>query len=211
MLPPLVLPMSTTSQPEPNAAKSATAFAAFVDDVRRYVARKVDDPAARDDLVQEVFVRVHDRSAQLADDQRLAGWIRTITRNVIHDHYRRRRPTDPLPPQLGADAPEDDDGIRLDRALIGSWLMHTIERLPAPQRDVLTLTELQGLKQREAAARLGLSLPAVKARVRRGRAELLRRLVRCCHVELDAQGALMGYTPRDPCEAGSCCPASDDE
>lgn len=203
LLPTHVLHMSHT-EPE------TTTFVRFVDDVRRYVRRRVDDPSVQDDLVQEVFLRVHDRREQLRDDERLAGWVRRIASNVVTDHYRRRPATaarsEALPEQLAAPSDEDEG----ERTLLAAWIAITVEQLDPPYRDVLTLTELQGLTQREAAARLGLSLPAVKARVLRGRAELRRRLERCCHVELDHRGALVGYSPRSPCTPARCCPTGDD-
>lgn len=190
-----------------DAQSNPPAFVRFVDDVRRYVRRRVDDPVVQDDLVQEVFLRVHDRHEQLRDDERLGAWIRRIAANVVTDHHRRRRPDEALPEVLPTPPVAEDEG---ERALLGTWLALTISSLDEPHRDVLTLTELQGLTQREAAARLGLSLPAVKSRVLRGRAELRRRLERCCHVELDHRGGLMGYTPRSPCSPGRCCPPAED-
>ncbi|MCA9650117.1 MAG: sigma-70 family RNA polymerase sigma factor [Myxococcales bacterium] len=187
-------------------AGSSPALESFVDDVRRYVRRRVDDPAVRDDLVQEVFLRVQGRREQLRDDERLAGWIRRIAANVVSDHYRRRRPAEALPDAIAAPEPAEDDG---DRSLLAAWLAATVRALPEPHREVLELTELQDLTQREAAERLGLSLPAIKSRVRRGRAELMTRLERCCHLELDHRGALMGYEPRSPCTPSSCCPPDD--
>ncbi|MCX4241810.1 sigma-70 family RNA polymerase sigma factor [Paraliomyxa miuraensis] len=182
-------------------------LAHIVDDVRRFVRRRVDDPVAQEDLVQEVFLRVHDRRDQLRDDERLAGWIRRIAANVVTDHYRRRPPAEPLPELLPAPPDEDDESAR---TLLASWLALTVSTLEEPYRDVLTLTELQGLTQREAAARLGLSLPAVKSRVLRGRAELRKRLERCCHVELDHRGALVSYEPRSACTPQRCCPPGED-
>ncbi|MEX1366823.1 MAG: sigma-70 family RNA polymerase sigma factor [Nannocystaceae bacterium] len=188
------------------------AIASLVEDVRRLVRRRVDDPAVRDDLVQEVLLRVHDRRDQLLDDERLAGWVRRIAANVISDHYRRGRRRDPeaLPEELAAPRPDSADDPT-DRALLAAWLGVTVRALPEHHREVLELTELQGLTQREAAELLGLSLPAVKARVRRGRAELLRRLERCCHLELDHRGALVGYAPRTPYDPARCCPPGSDD
>ncbi len=182
---------------------SSDALAPFVDDVRRYVRRHVEDPSSQEDLVQEVFVRVHDRRDQLRDEERLAGWIRRIAANVVIDHYRRHRSFDALPAQL-ADPAALGGASGPDRAILGSWLVQNIGELEPIHREVLVLTELQGLTQREAAGRLGLSLSAVKARVRRGRAALLDRLQRCCHLELDHRGALVGYEPRGGCST-SCC------
>ncbi|MCH9687904.1 MAG: sigma-70 family RNA polymerase sigma factor [Deltaproteobacteria bacterium] len=186
----------------------AQATQRLVDDVRRFVRRRVDDRTAREDLVQEILLRVHGRRDQLRDDERLAGWVRRIASNVVTDHYRRRRRAEVLSPTLDepnpiepAPAPEPEP----ERALIGAWLIKTVAELPAPHRDILTLTELQGLTQRESAARLGLTLSAAKSRVLRARAMLLDKLQQCCHLELDHRGALIGYTPRAGGCAPSCC------
>ncbi len=186
------------SSPEPSR---------LVEDVRRFVRRRVEDPSTQDDLVQEVLLRVYGRADQLRDDERIAGWVRRIAFNVVTDHYRRRPPADPLPPEMVAPPPEEDQS---SRAMLAAWVAATVSLLPEHHREVLTLTELQGLTQREAAARLGLSVPAVKARVRRGRAALLERLQRCCDVELDHRGVLVDYAPRSPCAAKVCCPTDDD-
>ena len=177
------------------------------EDVRHYVRHRVDDPATQDDLVQEILLRVHDRRQQLRDDERVTAWVRRIASSVVADHYRRRRPAEALPEVLPAPPPEHAPD---ERSLLAAWAAATVSQLDPPYREVLTRTELQGLTQREVAEQLGLTLPAVKARVRRGRAELLRRLERCCHVELDHRGSLVDYAPRSPCAAAVCCPPGDE-
>lgn len=75
-----------------------------------------------------------------------------------------------------------------------------LARLPASYREALTLTELDGLTQVEAAQRLGISVSGAKARVQRGRAQLKVLLLSCCHVELDRRGGIIEYHAR----SGSC-------
>jgi RNA polymerase sigma-70 factor (ECF subfamily) len=72
-------------------------------------------------------------------------------------------------------------------------------------REALTLTEIEGLTQAQAAERLDLSLSGMKSRVQRARRQLKQVVVQCCEVELDARGDLSGYRPR----RGSCDCASD--
>ncbi|MFO0634577.1 MAG: TauD/TfdA family dioxygenase [Nannocystaceae bacterium] len=68
--------------------------------------------------------------------------------------------------------------------------------LPSPYREALTLTELEGLTQREAAQMLGVSLSGMKSRVQRGRVQLRRALEGCCDIAVDARGRVIAYTPR---------------
>lgn len=60
----------------------------------------------------------------------------------------------------------------------------------------LTLTDLEGLSQRDAAAMLGLSLSGMKSRVHRARRQLRAALESCCRIALDGHGQVIGYEPR---------------
>jgi RNA polymerase sigma-70 factor (ECF subfamily) len=135
---------------------------------------------------------MHERREQLREDDRVEAWAYRIARNVLVDHHRRARPSEPLPelPELSEPPPEPtNDAPRV----LGAWLRGQVERLPAPYRETLELTELRGLSQREAAATLGLPYSTLKSRVQRGRELLHAELLSCCTVELDARGRVTGY------------------
>ena len=79
-----------------------------------------------------------------------------------------------------------------------------MKRLPEPYRRAVTLTELDGLTQKDAAERLGLSLSGMKSRVGRGRGKLKELLLGCCNVELDSRGAVVDYEHRSGKTCGDC-------
>lgn len=177
------------------------AWGALVDEVRRYVRRRVDAPDVVDDLVQEVFVRVHDRAEQLRNGDKLAAWIGRIAARVVVDHYRRSARQVPLDDEPVSDLPQADGP---DMAPLLAWVATSVDNLEPTYRDVLRLTELQGMTQKQAAQTLGLSLTAVKSRVRRGRAKVEQAVHECCHVELDARGGVVDYAPRDGGQTACC-------
>ena len=72
-----------------------------------------------------------------------------------------------------------------------------VSMLPSPYREALTLTELEGLSQREAAEMLGISTSGMKSRVQRGRAKLRQALEDCCHIALDARGRVTDFEVRE--------------
>ena len=170
-----------------------------------FVARRVADPQDAEDVLQEVLLRIHRHSDELADDDRVMAWVHAIARNAIVDHYRRRaaRPELPAGATLefhdlspGSDDP-DADALRQE---LSACLRPLLERLPDKLRQALILTELDGLSQVDAALRLGISVSGMKARVQRGRAQLRSLLLECCHVELDRRGGIAAYSAR----SGSC-------
>ena len=66
------------------------------------------------------------------------------------------------------------------------------------------LTELEGVTQKDAAAKLGLSISGMKSRVQRGRGKLKDVVLDCCEVELDRRGGLVDYRRRNGDVLGGC-------
>ncbi len=164
-------------------------------DLRRFVARRVDDPHAVDDILQDTYLRLHTHLASLREPERLTSWVYQVTRHAIIDHYRRaqRRPeAAELPDDLALPDEHDDEA---ERALARS-LSAMVDCLPEKYREALVLTDLHGLKQQALANRLGLSLSGAKSRVQRAREQLKNIFLDCCHVELDRLGGVIGYEPR---------------
>lgn len=164
---------------------------------------RVHDAAAREDLVQDVLLRVHARREQLREDDRLEAWVFRIARNALIDHLRRTRPGAPLPAELADPSEPLPEAPNPAPRVLGAYLRAQISQLPPRYREVMELTELDGLSQREAAARLDLPYSTLKSRVQRGRDLLHAELLRCCAVELDARGGVTDFEPR-ACEADKC-------
>lgn len=172
--------------------------------VRAFVARRVRE-AEVDDVVQDVFVRLQRGVGALQDEQRLEAWVYQVARSAVVDQYRARKRN-----EVAADADaletlaEADDECEAER-LLAACIPHFVSALPEPYREALTLTDLQGLTQKEAAERLGVSLSGMKSRVQRGRAKLREAFDACCHIALDARGKVIDCVPRAYVKPKDCC------
>lgn len=101
--------------------------------------------------------------------------------------------------------PEVDDDGALKRDL-ASYIASFVVTLPPSYREALTLTELEGLSQRQAADMLGLSVSGMKSRVQRGRQHLREALEDCCQIAFDPRGRVMSCEPRTNGKLpGGCC------
>lgn len=176
-------------------------WADFSQRLAALIRTRVADPADAEDVLQEVFLKVHSRLDTLQDESRLAPWLYQITRNAITDYYRGRRQTIELPEAFVAETLIDER--QAERQLAGG-LRQMIGSLPAVYREALILTEINGLSQKEVAELLDLSYSGAKSRVQRGRRLLRATLVNCCHIELDSRGGIIDYLPRDPL-CRQCC------
>jgi RNA polymerase sigma-70 factor, ECF subfamily len=163
--------------------------------LRPFVARRVSSPDV-DDVLQEVFLRLQKGIAGLHDEQRFGPWVYQVARSAIVDHHRARarHPLAEGEVEL-PDEPHADDENPIE-GLLAQYVAASVAMLPSPYREALTLTELEGMTQKQAADMLGISLSGMKSRVQRGRQQLRALLEACCEIALDARGRVIGCEPR---------------
>ena len=173
--------------------------------LRAFIARRVQNQADVDDLVQRVLLQIVKGLDTLRDAGRLHAWVYRTARNVIVDYYRtggsRREHAAGDAVDLGAAdaaAPEslDDDGAALRE--LAACLRPMLGRLPPAYQDAIRIVDLEGATQQEAARRVGVSLSGMKSRVQRGRQQLREVLEACCRIDMDRRGGISAYTARQP-------------
>jgi RNA polymerase sigma-70 factor, ECF subfamily len=174
--------------------------------LRAFIAKRVADEASVEDLSQEVFMRMQRGLGGLKKESRMLPWIYQIARHAIIDYYRARDRHPERPVGLASEletlqpgsvpVESREDSGRLRRELAGC-LRPMIERLSEDYRQAVTLVDLEGLPQHEAAARLGLSVSGMKSRVQRGRRQLRTMLEACCEIALDRRRGVADYDLRD--------------
>jgi RNA polymerase sigma-70 factor (ECF subfamily) len=158
----------------------------------------VHAPADVDDVLQDVFLRMQRGLEALRDEERFGPWVLRVARSAIADHRRRalRHAPSETPYDRDSDlSSEESDENPVEREL-ATHVAPFVAALPSPYREALTLTELQGLTQKDAAAMIGVSLSTMKSRVQRGRDRLRRLFEECCEIELDARGRVTECEPR---------------
>lgn len=175
--------------------------------LRPFIARRVRSEADVDDVLQDVFLRMQRGLAGLRDEERFGPWVYQVARSAIVDHQRvaaKHRVVDGSGRE--DEALEVDEADRSVEQELAGYLAPFIAMLPSPYREALTLVELEGQTQRQAAAMLGISLSGMKSRVQRGRVQLRRALEDCCHIALDARGRVVACEPRpDGRLPDGCC------
>jgi RNA polymerase sigma-70 factor (ECF subfamily) len=132
-----------------------------------------------EDLLEETWLRLVSKAAQLRPDTQLAPWLFTVARNLYWSHCRARRldeerrgsiglwPTRPPEPSpFDATAGREFEG-RVERA---------IAALPPRYREALLLVAVEGLSPADAATACAVTPEALRQRLSRARAMLAREL-----------------------------------
>jgi RNA polymerase sigma-70 factor (ECF subfamily) len=127
-----------------------------------------------DDLVQEALLRAWSKSDRFQPGTSLRAWLFTILRNIYYSNYRKR-----------AREVQDSDGLYARRLTVpGDQESHldlqdfrkAMAKLPAEQREVLTLIGASGLSYEEAAAICKVEIGTIKSRLSRARSKLVELL-----------------------------------
>jgi RNA polymerase sigma-70 factor (ECF subfamily) len=174
----------------------------------RFIRRRVPDEESAADLLQEVFLRVHQHIDALQTQEKLEPWVYQIARHLVIDYYRRRQAAVRLAEAAAALVEDPSEQEPQARACIRAAVVALLRCLPAADREALTLTDYEGYSQRELARRLRLSLSGAKSRVQRAREKLRKLLLACCHVEFDRLGRVIDYQSVCVCSAQQCCDCS---
>ena len=161
------------------------AFAGLVAGYRRpvysYLVRCSIAETDRDDLFQDIFIKIHRSAAQYQDDRPLHPWLFTIVANTVRTYHRKKKVREMVFAEASEREPHaaTPDGERQAMAKqTAAWLEQEIQKLPLAQREVLILTCIENLPQKEVAEVLGLPINTVKTNLRRARLALIARRAR---------------------------------
>jgi RNA polymerase sigma-70 factor (ECF subfamily) len=186
---------------------SEEAWTRYHDRLLGYIRARSRSAQDAEDILQDVFVKVHRRVGTLEDDAHVGAWLYRVTHNTIVDYYRKAQP---LPTVIDpASVPADEIPVAEQR--LAPFLTGLVDELPDIYREALILTELEGLTQTEMAHRLGLTPSGAKSRVQRGRAMLREQLLACCEVELDCRNHVMDYESRTSEPWPAKCPCAPEQ
>ncbi|MDQ6770030.1 MAG: RNA polymerase sigma factor, partial [Gemmatimonadota bacterium] len=142
----------------------------------RWALMFAQDADEAEDIAQEVFVRVHRQLSQYRSDGSLEGWLYAITRRAATQLRRAQRRRKRLALSPGAapirDVYTTDPGGRVDRQRAAIVIRELFSELPARQREIFDLVDLQGLSPAEAAGRTGMKPVSVRASLFKARSTI---------------------------------------
>lgn len=163
------------------------------DQLMRFVLRHTRDKSLAEDIVHDVFLKVHDKLPQLRAHDKMQGWIFGIAKNTVIDHFRRTAKT-----IRAVDLDWDSDGVTLNDC-VSACLREMMTTLPNKYRQALELAELKDMSQLELSKKLNISYSGAKSRVQRARQMLRERMDETYHIQFDHYGNAVTCLSRLPC------------
>ena len=182
--------------------------------IHRYVARMIGSHEA-EDLTQEIFIKVANSLETFRNESQLSTWIYRIATNAVIDRmrksdYRQEVKKIDVSDNVNIDDKKADIGKtkglgkkvsvtegKVIKREMNSCIRGIVDSLPEKYRIVIILSEIEGLKNKEIAEVLGISLETAKIRLHRAKNHLKNELTKHCDFYWDERNEMA-------CDRKSC-------
>jgi len=158
-------------------------YARYERQVFRYAFHLLGNRDDADDVKQETFLKAHRAMKGFRNDCSLLTWLMKIAGNLCRDRIKsqqRRREVlyDPGATQDWTTDPAHaaDPVAVVERTQTTKLILSALGGLPAPQRELIVLREIEGYSYDTIASILGCSTASVKLRLFRARGRFKERV-----------------------------------
>ncbi|WP_455208511.1 sigma-70 family RNA polymerase sigma factor [Kaarinaea lacus] len=176
-----------------------SAWSEYRSQLLAFIQSKVKARDDAEDILNDVFEKLLKQSVDDNMPDNIVAWLYRVARNSIVDYYRTRKSSE----HFSKDMIDEQPNPAIIDQLAGC-VLPMIQTLPDFYRQVLLLVDIEGRKQKEVAAYLGLSLAALKSRILRGRAKLSGIMHRCCTIEQDSRGTVISVNQKPSAACSGC-------
>ncbi len=128
----------------------------YADDVKRFIFSKTKNKDVTNDLVQEVFIKVHTKIETLQNVGRLKSWLFTIAKNTVLDYFKSSQKEGNT--EQGTIEIVDEEAPLLKGHSEEDCLYGIVTKLPKKYRDPLFMADIKGMKQAIIAKTLKLPI-----------------------------------------------------
>lgn len=154
-------------------AALSTLYDRYAPIVLGVLTRIIGERPAAEEVLQEVFWRVWDKSASFdANKGKFKSWLFSIARRKAIDRVRRRK-VRPQPMKsdsaeliLSLQPSEANVSNAVEQTMLAGTIRTALQALPAEQRQVIEMAYFQGKTRREIAAETAIPLGTIHTRAR---------------------------------------------
>lgn len=139
--------------------------------------RLTGNDLSAEDLVQDTFMRLWSKRDELEHVVNAEAYCITTLKHVFYDQQRKAHlgEVDPPPDELNV-AADDDVGREVENRDAAETVMRLITRLPAQQRCIIQMRDIDDMSYEEISAATGLSQVNVRVLLSRARRQVREKL-----------------------------------
>lgn len=176
--------MAIEATAQHNAPCVEAAWREHHDELHRFLLKHCGNREAAEDLLQSVYTKALHHRARFCELDKPRAWLFRVARNQWTDEQRRAwRLVNGEPFEMPV---EDNSPTPLES--LCECIARALPNLTQTDRIILQRCDLEGIRQADFAEQHGLTLPAVKARLRRARRRLRAQLIEQCGISFASNG-----------------------
>lgn len=156
-----------------------------------FIRKRIENKEDAEDILQEVYIKLHENIGSLRDEEKMVSWIYQITRNTINNCYKRCYRIKGVEFEENYYLTEEEEDNLNDEIIVS--MKRFMEELPEDYREVIRLHEFENLTHRELGNVLGINENTSKSKLKRGRERLRKLLDECCTFQVDRFGNVLDY------------------
>lgn len=183
-----------------HSSEISTVYREYKDELEGYISKRIDFKEDVEDILQNVFYNLSGIDLIENPIEHISSWLYSVAQNQITDFYRKKK--EERMPSFSDDESSEDDLVnsifellsdpddnpetKYIQSLVWIELEAALSRLPAEQRTVFELTELEGFSFKEISETTGISVNTLLSR-KRYAILYLREQLRDLYIELLVQ------------------------
>jgi RNA polymerase sigma factor (sigma-70 family) len=180
-----------------HSSEISTVYREYKDELEGYISKRIDFKEDVEDILQNVFYNLSGIDLIENPIEHISSWLYSVAQNQITDFYRKKK--EERMPSFSDDESSEDDLVnsifellsdpddnpetKYIQSLVWIELEAALSRLPAEQRTVFELTELEGFSFKEISETTGISVNTLLSR-KRYAILYLREQLRDLYIEL---------------------------
>ena len=157
-----------------------------------FIKSKVQSEFDAEDILQDVFLKLHRNIGNLKDSSKLQAYIYRTVNNTIIDYYKKRKDEIMTDGEIPEHIALEEEKGNLNEE-VARCIRDMIFRLPEKYQRPMELHDIMGRHHKEISRELNISVSGSKTRVQRARIKLKEFLFECCDFELDSMGNVIDY------------------
>jgi len=174
----------------------------FGTQLHNIICKKVGHQDHCHDIMQEVYLKILLHLPKIENATNTAAYLVQLTNNTVTDFFRKSKSLAEKDLSESVNTTDIVDPNDQSLQLADCCLRPMIESLPDIYRDALIRTELEGMKLKDYAQLIGISLSNAKVRVQRAKEKLKTIILECCTYEFDRYGNVVDCVKNSQ---GACC------
>ena len=160
-----------------------------------FIKKRIKNKEDAEDILQDVYIKLHKNIASLNDEQKIVSWIYQITRNTINECYRKCYRIKQVEfEDYHVEMNKEEEENLNDEILIS--MKKFIEKLPGDSRKLIELYEFEDMSHKDISKKLEIKENTSKSRLKRAKEKLKNQLDECCIFQIDKFGNVLDYTKK---------------